>query len=267
MKRTFLRLRYPAVVLLALLLPVSAAHAQKVRRMAEVLVTTGYGGAALRWPTFDEFLTSYAVANRVELRAAPQLGTGTTQSLGLTAAGCCYLGYQRTAANLTAEFTTGAERRFAVRQSLIVIGIEPRFFIGKRFFVGPTGSLCAGTSRVTMAYVYPDGTESWGSDRRLLGQFSATTITVMGGAKAGMNFGPVLVQLKIDYMPNPNDKVGLGDLPGLGVNNQLPRHYDRFLAAAADNNSGYSLTDDAVRPDLGMVRVALEVGVRLNRAD
>lgn len=266
------RLALAGLTTLGLLAPAAAqAQREHVERIGEVLVTAGYGVARLNWPTFGEFLASYTAANQALIRTAPTLGTATTQSVGIIAAGCCYLGYQRTRSQATATFRTGAQRDFEVAQQVVVVGIEPRFFLGKRVFVGPTGSICAGTTRVRSYFTFVDGTASWGKDHFLNGQYGAGVFTVMAGAKAGINLGPVLVQVKADYMPHGKGGSGLGDEPSLGVTS-LPRQYGKYLLSIEDPDryglsAGYSAVDDAVQYDLGMVRLSVEIGIRLNRAD
>ncbi len=247
-----------------LLLAAPAAHAQRGSSWDEVIISAGYGPAQLRWKTFGEFLSSYSTVNKVVLPKAVKLGYGSTQSVGALFVGWAYLGYQRTASNLTAEFTGGSERRFGVRQGLCVLSIEPRFFIGDHYFLGPTGALCFGETRINVTYKYPDGTVSWSRDRRLNGQYSATTFTSMAGLKTGVIFGPLMVQLRGDYMFSGKGGTGLGDLPGIGSNTQLPRHYDQFIKSTGTFSDPYSLTDDAVKDDLGLIRIAVEVGLVIN---
>jgi hypothetical protein len=257
-------LRAGLLAAVALLLTAPAAQAQRSFSWGEVIVSGGYGPAQLRWKTFEEFLGSYSKVNQKVLPKAVKLGMGSTQSVGALFVGNAYIGYQRTAANLTAEFTGGSERRFGVRQGLCVISIEPRFFIGSHYFLAPTGALCFGQTRLNVTYKYPDGTETWGNDRRLNGEYTSTSFTSMAGVKTGVIFGPLMVQVKGDYLFAGKGGTGLGDLPGLGTNNQLPRHYDQFLKATSSFSDPYSLTDDAVRDDLGMIRIAVEVGLVIN---
>ena len=257
---------------LALLAPAAAqAQREHVDRFDEVLVTAGYGVAKLNWPTFSEFLASYTAANQALIRTAPTLGTGTTQSVGVAAAGCFYIGYQRTLNHLEVAFNTGARRDFELRQELVIVGVSPRFFIGKRVFLGPTASICGGEVGVRSYFTFADGTESWGKDHILNGQYGAGVFTVMAGAKAGVNLGPVLVQLKADYIPHGKGGSGLGDEPSLNKDG-LPRNYDKYLLSLEDPDrygldAGYSAVDDAVMYDMGLVRLSVEVGIRLNPAD
>lgn len=257
--------------LLPLLLLASAAHAQKagrVRRMGEVLLTAGYGTAQIKWPTFEAFLASYNRVNAAELTAPAALARGTTQSVGILMAGCCYLGYQRTASNFEGRFTNGTTRRFEVRQGLCVVSIEPRFFIARRFFIGPTGAMVGGTSRVGISFRYPDGTESWGRETRLSGQYTGTVLAFTAGVKAGVNLGPALVQVKADYMPTGKPRTGIRDrIPSGAGLDELPTDYEAYLAGLNNPNNTFALVPNPVGYDLGGIRVAVEVGLRLNRAD
>ncbi len=250
----------------------SAAHAQKagrVRRMGEVLITAGYGPAQVKWSTLNEFMTSYGNVNQRELLRAPKFSTGTSASVGLTVAGCAHIGLILNRANAVAELKGGAKRHFGARQEVIPLGAEPRFWIGKRFFLGPTVAFTFGYTRAFTYYEYPDGTESWGRDRKLSGSYGTLGVASAFGFKTGMNFGPALVQIKGEYFHSTaKNAFQLSDhLPGTDAD-QLPRHYDQFLASGplsfADK---YSLNDDAVRSDMRTLRVVLEVGLRLNRAD
>ena len=263
--------RRAAGALLPLLLLASATHAQKagrVRRMGEVLLTAGYGVAQVKWPTFETFLASYNRANAATLTAPVALARGTTQSVGILAAGCCYLGYQRTASDFEGRFTNGTTRRFAARQGMCVVSIEPRFFIAKRFFIGPTGAMMAGTTRVGLSFRYPDGTESWGRETRLSGQYTGTALAFTAGLKAGVNLGPALVQVKADYVPTGKSLTAISDrIPSGAGLNELPTDYEAYLSSLNNPNNTYAAVADPVGYDLGMIRVAVEVGLRLNRAD
>lgn len=259
---------------LALLAPaaVQAQRREHVDRFDEVLITAGYGAARLDWPTFEEFLTSYTAVKQANLRTAPTLGTGTTWNVGVAAAGCFYIGYQHTTGHLEAVLRTGARRDFALRQQLVLFGITPRFFISKRVFLGPTLLMGGGEVGIRSSFKFADGTRSWGNDHLLNGQYTdGGVFTGMAGARVGVHVGPALIQLRADYVPRGKGRSGLGDESSLN-NDDLPRNYDKYLLYRQDPDrygldAGYSPVKDAVVNDLGVLRVAVEVGIRLNPAD
>jgi hypothetical protein len=263
---------FRGVVLLTLggLLLVRPARAQeggRVRRIGEVLLTAGYGPCRVTWPTLGEFMDSYAAVNAAELRQAPRLRIGTAYSLGATVAGCVYLGVFESRNTAVARLASGAQRHIEARTTMAQLSIEPRAWLGRRVFVAPTFGFGVGPTRAATYFEYPDGTASWGRQRRLSGTYAGTLVAFNAGLKAGANFGPAFAQVKAEYMFSTRaNAVQMYDaLPGADADT-LPRNYDQFLAAGSSGGT-YSPMDDAVRTDLRLLRLALEVGLRLNRAD
>ena len=255
------RLGLAALLALGLATP---ALAQKKRYMAEVDLCLGGGAAVLRWPTFQAFLDSYHSLNKADLRSAATLPLATVQSVGVRTAGCIELRYERLSGSSTADFTAGLQRRFELRQHAFVIGIEP-VFRGQHLFIGPTLGLGAGETRIATSVQYPDGTVSWGRERRLNGSYSVVSLSAAAGLRTGYQWPRVLLALRAEWVPTGKATVSLDDkLPG-DTANSLPVDYAGFVAVPPTGVN--ARVYESVMPDLTSYRVSLQVGLRLNTPD
>lgn len=252
----------PLAFALALLLaPLAPALAQD--DYGEVALNVSYGRAALRWTTLQTFFDSYNEVNKADIRTKVTLPTATVVSVNAHVANWVCLRYEQLRGDCQADFTSGLQRRFELRQHLLLIGIEP-LFRGKHLFAGPTLGLGAGDTRVGSYVVYPDGTVSWGRERNLSGSYRATGIRFSGGLRAGYQWPRVLLALRGEWVPGGTDSIALRDNIQGGAAEELPLDYAAFLAVppVGANSRVY----ESVKPDLASYRVSFEIGFRLNPA-
>ncbi len=264
-------MRFATLYLLLFLLTAAApVRAQNSERIGEVAPMVGYGLARIQWPTLDEHFASYAAYNANSgLLSAPSLGLARAQSVGATfCGGWVYMGWQRLAHNTAAVFANGAERRYQIRQGMLVINFEPTIRPGKHFFLAPVMSFGFGHNRVNQYFKYPDGTVSWGGERGNTGQYSAQSFAGTFGLKAGVEFGHVVVQLRGGWQAKrlANDIGTLAD-DRASAFNTVPRNYDQWVRANGSLLGSYRPLDDAVQYDLRVFSALLEVGWILNPAN
>jgi hypothetical protein len=226
----------------------------------EVDMAAGYGVAQLKWPSMQQFLDSYHDANKAEVLTRASFGRAPVQSLAVNFLNFAALRYERLATESTTTFQSGS-RDFALKQNCVLISLEPAWR-GKRFFIGPTFGMGAGSCVVYTSYRYPNGAESWGRERRISGSYDGISMPTFVGLRTGAMWKHALLTLRAECMAVGFNSAELTDqLPG-DTSDSLPLDYKAYLAG----RNGFTVYE-SVKSDLSNYRVSLQLGVRLNPAD
>jgi hypothetical protein len=158
------------------------------------------------------------------------------------------------------QFDNGAGDRIATRTQThaatteITTGALRPLVLGASF-----GGLFRGV-RVASATVYPDGSESYGSEYRLNGIYTASAAYFEAGLVAGVAVGdrvvvPVRVFLPLNLLAND---IALTDYDTQQFNNYFPRDFDRFVADPTGEAES-----EAAMIDAAFIGPRVQVGVEV----
>jgi hypothetical protein len=173
------------------------------------------------------------------------------------------LGYQvaRAAAEARADFANGAASRVTSRTLDHVVTIEATTDALGPVILGVSfGGMFRGV-RLASSTIYQDGSESFGSEYRLNGVYTASSTYFEGGLVAGLALGdrlvvPVRLLLPFELAP---DRLPVTDFDLYELNSTFPRDWNRWLTDDAGLDDGASVSDrDYVGP---RVQVGVEVRI------
>jgi hypothetical protein len=216
-------------------------------------VTGGYTNSDVKWETFEKFRTSYNSALTPVSMLQPFKSTGYNFGAQWRV-GALFLGlqYDRALATSSAAFHFNEERKFYFGTSLLSTEIG-LIIHSKHFYIGPVAGMSYGTNRISTAYTYRDGTESYGSDKTLNGIYKANVAKGTHGLKAGVtlmkNFGIYFSGMYLhkkgifeDLLDDQNTDKNLGGVNNLDI---IPQDYNSHLAGTFSINEGYVLNDNS----------------------
>jgi len=190
---------------------------------------------------------------------SPAVGGLVRVNLGAVAFGFGYT-ISREAAEARSTFENGSGNLIATRTQTHAATVEVTTDAAAPLVLGTSfGGLFRGV-RVGAAAVFPDGSESYGSEYRLNGVYTASTTYFEAGLIAGLAVGdrvviPVRVSLPIEPFP---DRIALTDYDLYQLNSYFPRDFDRFVA----DQTGLD-EDEAALADRDFVGPRVQVGVEV----
>ena len=219
-------------------------------------ISAGYRGGSFKSAGFNRFRESYNAYYRTQMKqelGGFGLGAGYALNADMTA-GNVVIGmrYANYAAKDLAEFNHGGKREFRMQESLFATALG--FGVQRSaFHFHATGALLIGTNRIRSAYIYSDGTRSYGSDASLNGFYEAIRFGWSG--RVEFSIGPVY--LASEYVFGKVSGIGLA-LDGSFQEPGIPTDYSRWVQQGSLNYG----TDDYVLPDFNGLRY--EIGLRWN---
>ncbi len=168
--------------------------------------------------------------------------TGRLNPGGFAAA----FGYQygRATFDATSEFEDGSGDHVATRTLDHAFWVELSFELGPLAVGGHAGGLARGT-RIESATVYPDGSESLGSEYRLNGIYTASTSFLEAGPVVALQIGDrLLIPVRVLFPFEIDDtRLPALDFDTYQGNDSFPRDFDRFVVDSAGNDDGAAVSD------------------------
>lgn len=232
---------------------------------AQFGVWGGYSSTMIKYGSFDDFRASYNAVNGGAMKSEmPEFGLSGGISAGVEAHAKVFIGelsIHTMKGSTIGEFISGEKREFEIRNKQISGG----FGLGygwEKFYIYAVGGLTAGDILISSSYFYHDGTQSFGSEKILNGNYFGFNL---GGYYGISTCIPITKNIKIMLRINKcgyskfDAKFSLTDifgssqtaLAGTPHPDGLPVDYAAYLS----ESGGYTYKGEYVGTDLGGWRV------------